>query len=165
MGSVLIIFVALPPSHRDYILLLPRSLTFPVFLLCPSRMSLEPSSLSSTAHCSALGSIWPTKQKSLHLEFECGTNWIALKIKVCARKKQIVKMPDTKGNVDQPLVSSQEQLSKLPMMKMQPSPDAVPNCADGKKVLLIFNTSLTATVCSQVTASLQMENSCPLSCL
>lgn len=102
------------------------------------------------------------KTKSLQLEFECGTNWIALKIKVCARKKQTVKMPDTKGNVDQPVVSSQEQLSKLPMMITQPSPDAVPNRADGKKVP-IFNTSLTATVCSQVTVSLHMENSWPLS--
>lgn len=76
-----------------------------------------------------------------------------------ARQKQIVKMPDTKGNVDQPLVSSQEQLSELPMMIIQPCPTAVRNCADGKKVLLVFYTSLTATICSLVTDSLQIKNS------
>lgn len=63
-GSVLVAFAALPPRHRDNILLLPPSLTSPVFLLCPSRMSLEPSSLSSSAHCSVLESIWPTKQRA-----------------------------------------------------------------------------------------------------
>lgn len=42
-------------------------------------------------------------------------------------------------------------MSKPPMMIIQPSPDVVPNCPDRKEVLLIFNISLTFTVCSQVT--------------
>lgn len=105
---MLVVFVTLPPSCRAKIFLLPSSLPFPIFLLCIVPAGCPWSFPACQAQHTALCSKAYGQQNK---ELAAGIwMWhkLTLKIKVCARKKQIVEMPGTKGHVVQPLTSGQE---------------------------------------------------------